>query len=391
MLWHKYRSKKKDFLDFFKRALISMFQMKTWQKTLICALLVIAAVVVVIIVNHQLRWRLWMQVTSVPRMDTLPVTTDGYTVEQLPFYFRASFARGHNIYFVDPRGKVYRGDDRRNPAEIELIGNSKVPPRMIFVSARGTIFVSGNNLPLVRSSDGGRTWEKSHDWSFWRMTEDEESNTLYAGNYSPQKHPVYMAKVFQSTDEGRTWQTVFADERLDHIHSVLWDGKYQNLYLNAGDGRYRGQAFSHDKGKTWRWINSGGKQGHTDVAMTERYILWGSDDNLGRVLRASRTPVRDGKTILWQPDHHVWWIVANKQQIYAGTFTGQGDKEQYNAAFLVASADEGQTWQKLLEDVEGGSRRFSSFKAESRQLSADGWLYCATGSGKAYRVRRTPE
>jgi photosystem II stability/assembly factor-like uncharacterized protein len=366
-----------------------MFLIKTWRKTLICAFFV--AAVAAFLASHQLRWRLWMEITRVPRMDKVPATTAGYTVEQLPFYFRASFARSHDIYFVDSEGKVYRGDDRRNPVEIMLVGNSKIPPRMIFVSAHGTIFVSGTDFPMVRSSDGGGTWEKSHDWSFWRMTEDEESHSLYAGNYSPKRHPVYMAKVFKSTDEGRTWQCIFADERLDHVHSVLWDGKYQNLYLSAGDGRYRGQAFSPDKGKTWHWINSGGKQGHTDVALTDRYVLWGSDDNLGRVLRASRTPVKDGKTILWQPHHHVWWIVAKKQQIYAGTFrdTGQGD-EKYAGAFLLASADEGQTWQKLLEDSDG-SRPFSAFDAESRQLSADGWLYCATVSGKAYRVRRTPK
>lgn len=321
-------------------------------------------------------------------MHNMPVNTTGYTIEQLPFYFRSSFARGHDVYFADGGGRVYKADDRNPPSVAAQLGNSQIPPRMLFVSSRGTIFISGSKPPLVRSVDGGRTWEKSHDWSFWRMTEDEASHTLYAGNYSPQKHPFYMAKVFKSNDEGKTWLTVFEDDQLDHIHSVLWDAKYNRLYISAGDSRRRGQAYSQDNGVTWHWIKSGGKQGHTDLAISDRYVLWGSDDNLGRVIRAPRSPVQDGETIVWEPYHHVWWVVAENRQIYAGTLTG-GGKRKYTGAFLLVSADEGETWQKLLEDKDGGAA-LSVFNAESRRLSADGWLYCVTDSGTAYRIRRTP-
>jgi len=339
-------------------------------------------------VDHHRRWEIWLQITGVPKMDNIPVNSAGYSIELLPFYFRSSFARGHEVYFADGEGRVYKADDRNSPSAIVQLGNSQIPPRMLFVSSRGAIFISGNNLPMVRSVDGGRTWEKSHDWSFWRMTEDEASHTLYAGNYSPQKHPVYMAKVFKSTDEGKTWLTVFANDQLDHIHSILWDAKYNRLYMSAGDSRRRGQAYSQDSGVTWHWINSGGKQGHTDLAISDHYVLWGSDDNLGRVIRAPRSPVQDGKTIVWEPYHHVWWLVAENRQIYAGTLTGEG-KKKYTGAFLLASADEGKTWQKLLEDTDGGVA-LSVFNAESRRLSTDGWLYCVTDSGKAYRIRHMP-
>jgi hypothetical protein len=143
-------------------------------------------------------------------------------------------------------------------------------------------------------------------------------------------------------------------------------------------------------GNTWHWINSGGKQGHTDVAISERYVLWGSDDNLGRILRAPRQPVRDGRAVLWQPYHHVWWIVADRRQVYAGTFTCKG-KREYSCAFLIASDDEGETWQRLLEESYDENARVSAFVAESRRLSAEGWLYCATASGRASRIRRTPK
>jgi photosystem II stability/assembly factor-like uncharacterized protein len=212
---------------------------------------------------------------------------------------------------------------------------------------------------------------------------------LFAGNYTPKKRSVFKAKIFKSNDEGRTWTTIFEDKRLDHIHSLQWDGKHRNLYITAGDGKYRGQAYSPDCGNTWRWINSGGKQGHTDVAISERYVLWGSDDNLGRILRTTRQPVGDGHAVVWQPYHHVWWIVADHRQIYAGTFTDQG-KRKYPEAFLLASDDEGETWQRLLVEP-CGAALISAFVGESRRLSADGWLYCATTGGRAFRIRRTPK
>ena len=49
---------------------------------------------------------------------------------------------------------------------------------------------------------------------------------------------------------------------------------------------------------------------------------------------------------------------------------------------VLAPADEGETWRKLLDD-EPGESKLSAFNAESRGLSADGWVYCVTDSGKA--------
>ena len=82
--------------------------------------------------------------------------------------------------------------------------------------------------------------------SVWRVTENALGHTIYAGIYTRNEHRRYEAKLLKSTDEGETWQTVFEDSRLDHIHSVRWDPKYNRLYMSAGDGARRGQAYSDD-------------------------------------------------------------------------------------------------------------------------------------------------
>ena len=357
------------------------------RKKFLTLFIVLFAALVIWAADHHRRWVIYLQIMGVAQTHALASDRTGYQVELLPFHFGASFVRDHRVYFVDPLGRVFETDDRSAPAAARILGDTKIEPRMVYVSARGTMFVSGLGFPTLRSLDGGKTWQQSHELSVWRISENEVSHAIYAGVYTRKDRSRYTAKLLRSTDEGETWQTVFADRRLDHIHSVRWDAKYERLYLSAGDGAHRGQAYSENGGQTWHWINTGGKQGHTDLAVSENHVFWGSDDNLGRVLRAPRARVADGATVLWASDHHIWWLIAAGRQIYAGTFTGE--RKKYNGAYLLASSDEGTTWQKLLEDADDGAP-LSAFQAESRQLSAAGWLYCATMSGKSYRIRRTP-
>lgn len=332
------------------------------------------------------RWEL--RLAGVPSMYDLPVDSTGYTIEKLPFVFLASFARGQAVYFADPDGRIFRADDR-DPAGTRVeIGRSGIRPRMLFVSSRGAVFVSGDDQPMVRSADGGKTWEKCMDWSFWRMDEDEQTGTLYAGNYSRRNDPAFRAAVFKSTDEGKTWQRVFTDDRLDHVHTTRYDPKYKRIYIATGDvGKYRGQLFSPDGGGTWKRILSGVKQGCTDAAISEACVFWGSDDGLGRVVRARRETPESGQNVLRCVGHQVWFVVAEGLQVYVGTYVQ--DVKLPGPAFLMASSDEGRTWRKLMEhdkpraDVRG-------LIGESRRLSAGRWLYFTADGGASYRVRKTP-
>ena len=56
------------------------------------------------------------------------------------------------------------------------------------------------------------------------------------------------------------------------------------------------------------------------------------------------------------------------------------------AAAVLASHDEGDSWQKLLS-LDTSAGRGLGFSSESRELSANGWLYFSGGS-RTYRVRR---
>lgn len=340
-----------------------------------------------IVAAYQRRRDLYM--LNVPDMHALPINTTGYTIECLPFQMTASFVRGTDLYFSDDQGVVYWADDR-NPQGSQLpLGKSRVAaPRMLFVSSNGTLFIGGNSTPLMeRSIDGGKNWERILPVHTWRMDENEATHTLYVGNYSPRRDPVTMATIYKSTDEGATWQPIFTDERLDHIHTVRFDPEFGRIYLAAGDESFhRGQAWTENDGQTWNWIAKGKRNGHTDLAFSHHFVFWGSDDWYGRIIRSPRNQVGKGKTILFAKRHHIWWIMGRDQQLYAGTFLKHPKGK--SGAFLIASDNEGQTWQKVMELGSAGPE-LKCFRSESRNLSSGGWAYFSTSEGQSYRIRKT--
>jgi len=313
-----------------------------------------------------------------------PVDRDGYEVEELPFVLTASYARGTEVYLGLDTGAILKVDDRDLSEQVALTSPLVGGPRLLFVSTAGVLFASADGQPLYRSTDGGGTWMVSLDVSVWRMDEDNQAN-LYAGNYT--KDDEHVATLYKSADAGETWSVVFEDCDNHHIHTVRWDGRAGRLYIAFGDGPTRGQACSDNRGVSFLMLGCGPDQGHTDVAFTDDFVFWCSDDGSGQVLRVCR---QSGQAeALLGPSQFIWFAVAREQQIYVGTVTsGRFGLER---AALLASADQGNTWQKLLVTAPSTGPYTQGFFAESRQLSAGGWLYCTGGDAsgpKSYRVRR---
>ncbi len=322
-----------------------------------------------------------------PLFDAWPVDAAEYELEELPAVLSASYARGHDVYWGLSTGEVVRvADDDPNGPRVSLGAPLDGGPRLLFASTRGTVFASADRRSLYRTTDNA-TWAACLDVPVWRMDEDDEGS-LYAGNYT--KDPRHVATLYKSTDDGASWTLIFRDPTNDHIHTVRWDSAGQRLYIAFGDGRWpghltRGEAYSDDRGATFHDLARGPRQGHTDVAFTDDYVIWCSDDQSGRVFRVRRT---DGAIeTVFGDSQFVWFGAASGQQIYAGTMTsGRFGGER---AALLASDDQGQTWRKLLETSPSAGPYDRGFYAESRALSAGGWLYCTARDEppRSFRVR----
>lgn len=324
---------------------------------------------------------------SIPNFSGWEVDSSGYEVEALPVLIDASFARGNDVYLLNRRGEVFLADD----GDLSQPWASRGRPlagkgRCLFVSSNDLIFVSGTGQPLYRSVDDGRTYGISLNVPVWRMDEDDEGN-LYAGNYT--KDAQHVCTLYKSEDSGNTWATVFIDPENHHIHTVRWDNHAKRLYIAYGDGATRGQAYSDDRGETFHILAAGPDQGHTDVAVTSSRIIWASDDQSGRIFDVDKNT---GRTqAMTGGSQFMWFAVAGDAQIFVGTMSSktQGGER----AALLASSDEGLTWQKVLESDDLSTHAYSDgMIAESRTLSAGGWLYFTKlgAESMSYRVRREP-
>lgn len=326
----------------------------------------------------------------VPQFMNWPVDTHGYTIEELPVAITASFVQGGDVYLGTPDRRIFKANDADlSEPWVQLNCPFDMPPRLLFVSRAGTIFTSACGQATYRSDDTGQSWQECLGFSVWRMEEDD-LGSIYAGNYT--KDSQHVATVYKSTDQGVTWTKAFEDKGNHHIHTIRWDNQAKRLYIAFGDNRSRGQAYSDDRGDTWKTIARGPKQGHTDLGITNDYVIWASDDKSGRVFRIDRG-TETSRTIMFGLGQLMWFVIAQKEQIYIGTIVSDSHGSQ--RAVLLASDNQGDSWQKLLETDLSESDCDKGFLAESRVLSQAGWFYFSeakwlecTSDGPAYRIKR---
>ena len=322
-----------------------------------------------------------------------PVDTSRYEIQTLPFQFAASYVRGNDLYFATNDGRLLysRGDESVAPF-VELtspIPGSGWAPHLIFVSSSGALFLSTKTGPIYRSGDSGRNWTQVLVFPGWRMDE-VKPGVLALGNYPQFPYPTpeiltrnpLGATIFLSRDDGRTWTPREVNARAQHVHSVRWDERSQRLYLAYGDGEFRGEGYIDLEADRLTVTGTGPRDGHTDVAFTRDYVFWGSDDGSGRVLREDRK-TGQVKTVLSSPGHYIWWIITDGEQLFLGTAASVSEKR----SVVLASQDQGESWQKLIESEPSRRPYDRGFQSESRNASVNGWVYCSNGEN-AYRFRR---
>lgn len=173
----------------------------------------------------------------------------------------------------------------------------------------------------------GRIFRFSNDWSFsddvsvthaqWHGSAaiDQAGDTImfgeyhmnsirYASNFNPDD-PSALAKlsrvgVLRSTDEGQTWSRVLDFSPLDvrHFHTVVADPYFKGRWWASTGDRFSESRVlrSDDDGGSWKdvtcrspevWTPNSFQRmprsifRFTDMAVTEKHLIWGADDILG--------------------------------------------------------------------------------------------------------------
>lgn len=332
--------------------------------------------------------------SSAPDFNAWPVNIQRYEIQILPFQFVASFTRGNDLYYATADGRLlHRRGEELNAPFVELtspIPGSEWAPHLIFVSSSGALFLSTKTGPTFRSGDGGRNWTPVLAFPGWRMDE-VKPGVLALGNYPQYPYPKpdhfignpLGATIFLSRDDGKEWTPREVSARAQHIHSVRWDERSQRLYMAYGDGEFRGEGYIDLETDRLTVTGTGPQDGHTDVAFTRDFVFWGSDDGSGRVLRVDRKSGKV-KTLMSGPGHYIWWIIADGEQLFLGTSASVAGKR----SVVLASKDQGESWQKIIESEPSRRPYDRGFQSESRNASMNGWVYCSNGEN-AFRFRRT--
>lgn len=274
-----------------------------------------------------------------------------------------------------------------NPVKKINLPYQKKETRMVYVSPKDTIFVSTFSHEEIGSTyryDTERDeWDISLPYSVWRMADDGR-NRLFAGNYTSSKNKFMNATLSASEDDGKLWNVLYENQNAHHFHTLRWDHNIATLFAAFGDKPERGQIMLQNGAPPVRILATGKGQGHTDLWISEKALIWGSDDGSGRILRHEHPDSEPiALTVGW--GHYMWFVTGGENIIFAGTVPSRRGER----GAIVASQDSGRTWCKVLETPRTSERSFDAGVAnDSRALSESGWLYFSSAAaGGAFRIK----
>jgi photosystem II stability/assembly factor-like uncharacterized protein len=223
-------------------------------------------------------------------------------------------------------------------------------------AADGAVYAGTEPSALYRSDDGGATWRELESllelpsqptWSFpprpwtshvrWIAPSPHDAGTILAG--------IELGGLMRSTDGGETWQDHRPGAQRD-VHSLAWHPRAEGRAYEAGGG---GAAFSENGGDTWKPADDGRDRHYTwSVAVDpEDPELWYVSASSGPFAAHGR---RDPQAHVYRRRNGAWdalagglpdplpsmpyALVATEDRLFAGLANGE----------LWESRDRGDSW-----------------------------------------------
>ncbi len=265
---------------------------------------------------------------------------------------RQSGSWGRGVYKSTDGGKTFTHVGLPNSKHIARIIVDPVDHDVVYVAALGSLWGSGGDRGVYKTTDAGRTWNRilhvNDDTGATELVMDPSNNkVLYAATYQRRRAAWGFngggagSAIHKSSDGGRTWTKLtngIPPGDLGRIGLDVYRSNPNILYARIEHPGESGTYRSDDAGLTWRKMSAVNPR-----PMYFSQIRIDPNNDLRIYVLGVQIHISDdgGKTFIengaLHSDHHAMWInPANSNHIIDGTDGGLG-----------ISYDKGKTWEAV--------------------------------------------
>ncbi len=331
-----------------------------------------------------------------------------------------SVSYGNGVYKTLDGGKTWQNMGLKNARQIGMIAIDPRDSNTVFVAAEGSVWASGGDRGLYKTSDAGKTWTKVLQISEQTgvnnvLIDPVDPNTMYATSEQRRRH-VHIrigggpeSAIWKSTDAGKTWRKLTSgipDVDKGGIGIAISPVNHHYIYAMVEAAMDKGGFFkSTDQGESWQKMSDYNTSGQyfgeivcdpldvNTIYATETYSKVSYD--------GGKTWQKIGNNKRHVDDHAIWIDPSDTHHFMIGGDGGvyesfDGGKEYIHKTnlpvtqFYRVSVDNDYPFY----NVYGGTQDNNSFGGPSQGLYSDGVSRCEwtiTLGGDGYWQAIDPE
>ncbi len=332
-----------------------------------------------------------------------------------------SVGYGDGVYRSLDGGKTW---ENLGLKQSEHIGRILVDPRnsnVVFVAAQGPLWGPGGDRGLYRSTDGGKTWEKSLDISEHTGVSDiafdpRDPDTIYASAYQRRRHVWTLidggpeSAIHKSTDGGKSWRKLTSGlpaGDVGRIGLAVAPSQPDLVYAiveaaDEGGGFYR----STDAGGNWAKMSgyvSGSPQYYQEIIVDPRNAdrVYSLDTFMMVTDDGGRTFRHAGEKNKHVDNHALWIDPDDSDHLLVGCDGGLYESFERAASWrFVPNLPVTQFYRVTVDNTQpfyhiyGGTQDNFSLGGPSRTISASGIVnsdWYVTQGGDGFKTQVDPE
>ena len=239
----------------------------------------------------------------------------------------------HSILYIATHGDFYQSISGAPPIKVDKIRSDYMAFNAPLVSGF-PLYASGHpstggNTGLIKSDDGGITWEHVSNViepavDFHAMATSKQNPEMLIGFDSGARG------LFKTVDAGKTWETIEYPEYVSTL--AISPGDSELIFAGTGNGIFK----SDDGGKTWTHLNAYQGLSVYALAFDDDGKLFASVEIFGIV---NSNDFGDSWESLIHVDLTVTSVVADSQndKIIVGGFSSDGFQEVYKIPYDASS------------------------------------------------------